>query len=390
MPVVRLDPHGSLNTSSSISLSIARPMPLREVLRLLVAGTDLSIVIDETVEGTFEGDLKGLTLRQALEAVLFSRSLDYDVRGSLLRIYPTRVVTRLLDINHLNVQRTWSRSIRSTTTIPGGAGGTSMASAVSADRITDLSQGIRSLLSASGRVHVDRQTGLVQVTDFPDRVERVRAYLEAVELRSLRQVQIEARVLEITPDGGVAARIDWARAGQRAGSPVSGGSGIHVTDVNGLIRALGEQGTVRTIASPRIMAMNNEPAVIRVGVEDVYFTPASAGLELPGPTAAAVSEGLTLTVTAQISTDGIVLLNVAPTYADQTERMRTAGGVPVPVLHVTEADTNARLRDGETLVISGLLRERPGDALSPGGQAAVTSELVVLLTPTVVPVAGAR
>ena len=65
-----------------VSLTISRPMPLRDLLLLLVNGTPLSLVNDEAVDGTFIGDLKDLTMRQALEAVLFPRGLDYDVQGT--------------------------------------------------------------------------------------------------------------------------------------------------------------------------------------------------------------------------------------------------------------------------------------------------------------------
>ena len=72
----------------------------------------------------------------------------------------------------------------------------------------------------------------------------------------------------------------------------------------------------------------------------------------------AILEGLTLTVTAQIASDGIVQLSVAPTYTEKTGQTKSAAGDIFPVLQVSEADTLVRVQDGDTVVISGFLQDR--------------------------------
>ena len=87
-PVTRIDDRArfaDLDGPRLVSLSVSRPMPLQSLLLLLVNGTPFSLVSDEAVSGTFSGDLKDLTMRQALEAVLFPRDLDYDVQGTTVR-----------------------------------------------------------------------------------------------------------------------------------------------------------------------------------------------------------------------------------------------------------------------------------------------------------------
>ena len=93
-------------------MNVTRPMPLGELLLLLVNGTPLSLVTDNDVTGTFTGDLKDLSMRQALEAVLFPRGFDYDVQGTLVRVFPRKVVTRLFILNSVNVRRTLQRDVR--------------------------------------------------------------------------------------------------------------------------------------------------------------------------------------------------------------------------------------------------------------------------------------
>lgn len=146
--------------------------------------------------------------------------------------------------------------------------------------------------------------------------------------------------------------------------------------------------------------MNNEPAVMRVGTQNVYFETVSY-LDPNGRTQrtsspATVLEGLTLTVTPQIAGDGAVQLSVAPTYAEKAGQAKSAAGELYPVLRVSEADTLVRVQDGDTVVIAGFLRDRsrtrPGTGLASyfGAESheTVKSELVILLTPVVVTPGG--
>jgi len=55
------------------------------------------------------------------------------------------------------------------------------------DIFSDLVAGVRTLLSEKATFSVDRKAGLLQVTDFPERLERVSVYLDAVQDRARRQ-----------------------------------------------------------------------------------------------------------------------------------------------------------------------------------------------------------
>ena len=218
-------------------------MPIGDLLLLLVNGTAFSLVADNEVSGTFTGDLKELTMRQALEAVLFPRGLDYDVQGSLLRVFPRRASTRLFTVNYLNVRRTLERGVSNVAAIGSSTALTMQLSTVSsADFYDDIEKGVQSLLSPSGRVHVDRTAALVQVTDFPERLDQVGIYLEAVQLRAARQVRIDAQVLSIELLPGSATAIDWTTSAIRNAAVVrssgSGPMGLSVTNIDGLTKAL--------------------------------------------------------------------------------------------------------------------------------------------------------
>ena len=74
------------------------------MLSLLTAGTPFSVSIDADATGSFRGELKQLTLREALTAMLAPLGLDFDVRGTVIRVQRRQLETRLFDLNVLNVQ----------------------------------------------------------------------------------------------------------------------------------------------------------------------------------------------------------------------------------------------------------------------------------------------
>jgi hypothetical protein len=403
LPVTRLDARSratDLDGVRAVSLTFSEPLPVRDVLLMLFRGTSFSIVFEPGVTGKFIGELSDLTLRQALEAVLFPVSVDYSLEGTVVRAFPRRPETRLFEVSHLAVQRESRRRVRALTTPDGLAAAADLSTATRSDFFGELESGVRALLSQAGSSHVDRKAGLVQVTDFADRLDQIGLYLETVTLRATRQVRLHARVLEITLTD--ALPIDWAAVAGRAGSGVrpGRGAGIRVDDFDALFRTVSSFGAVRLIAAPQVVAMNNEPAVMRVGSQQAVFvtsvaqSPTGAPGEMEGRLVS-MSEGLTMTITPQIGADGVVLMSVSPTF---TARQHPSAATAET--SVVEADTVMRVHQGETAVISGLLRaaveQRPpldgsekrkprqGGATAAVAPPSATTEFIVLLTPTVV------
>ena len=184
-----------LDAGPRLSLRIAEPMPMVDLLLLLVRDTGFSVVPDPVIGGTFTGDLKSATLRQALDQILPSVDLDYSVDGRFIRVFRRRVETRFFDLNYVSTRRTVDHLLAATTGFgqplgslepsdeagaPGqprpigspastaGGSSTSARSVDADDVFDDLARGVHALLSDEGRFNLDRKAGLLQVTDLPD------------------------------------------------------------------------------------------------------------------------------------------------------------------------------------------------------------------------------
>jgi hypothetical protein len=71
-----------------LSLNITRPTPVRTVLQLLFRGTAVTAIVPDSLPGTFSGELRGVTLRQALDAVLARSDFGYAVHGTAVHVVP--------------------------------------------------------------------------------------------------------------------------------------------------------------------------------------------------------------------------------------------------------------------------------------------------------------
>ena len=349
----------------TFTLTFAQPVPVRDLLLLLVRGTNLSIVPDPAIGGTFIGELKNVTVRQALGLILRPLGLDYALDGSVIRVSRREAETRIFDLNYVATERAGQSTVAGD-----GNSRASVTSSTKTDLFEEVANGVRTLLTERAAFNVDRKAGLLQVTDFPERLDRIAIYLDTVQDRVHRQVQIDARVIEVEPTDAKASGIDWAAlAAKMSGAPTAEVpiatrqtmNGLRVTDVGRLLSLLAEQGSVTLVASPRMLTLNNEPSIVR-------------------------TEAMSFSVTPQISADSIVTLSLTPI-------MRSPA--------VVESDMLVRVADGETLVVSGFTRDREitekkAVGINGGwfGRGTVVThkrvELVILLTARIVPGVAAQ
>ncbi len=136
----------------------------------------------------------------------------------------------------------------------------------------------------------------------------------------------------------------------------------HLNIDNTFIDLLKTQGNINVVSNPRIATLNNQRAIIKVARQEVYFDEQqsnSGGISgtLATYTPKFITVGLILDVIAQIDNNGYIVLNIHPMLTEKVGTVRSPGGSEVPILDVREADTLVRVREGETVIIGGLIKD---------------------------------
>lgn len=303
---------------------------------------------------------------------------------------------------------------------------------------TNIEKNIAMIIGGgSGRqVTVNPLSGLAVVTAMPKELHMVATFINKAEAALIRQVILETKIIEIELSDAFQAGIDWSwNTGNSVFTQV-GAQALAVTkipNITGLatnkvftidnefgdsfkpvLEMLSTQGNVKVLSSPRISTTNNQKALIKIG-EDKSFvtdisstTTTSVGGSTTAPTVTSKNffSGISLDITPQISANNDVILHVHPTISSVTssnDEIMLAGQkqtVPTVINTVRESDSIVRAKNGQVVVIGGLMEETTLKVITgvpilknlPGigvlfrntRETIKKKELVILLKPTVV------
>jgi type II secretory pathway component GspD/PulD (secretin) len=212
----------------------------------------------------------------------------------------------------------------------------------------------------------------VIVTGPPEILERFVDDLREID-RPRQQVMIEALVFETSRDVAREWGIDWEVLGTHGSasfrfaklvpamldsSVIASGfdTGVDifgaVADVGTAVRAMEGRGEASVKANPRVATLDGREARIRVGSE-AYYSLLSGSVTYPYYTLQKIATGVTLTITPHIGATAEITSDIAVEVSD----VRSSGTDDLPVTSVKEVQTRARVDNGESVIIGGLLSE---------------------------------
>jgi len=406
----------------------ASNVPLKQALAMFSRANHLSIIIQPKLKGIVNVNFNDLTFKQAMDVILDSVNLYWEQRHGI--VYVKDIHTKTFQVNYIRMARSGATTSQAQVTSSGSSGEVGLISVSNQDQVkfwAEIETQLKSLLSKKGRVVVNRLSGTIQVTDHHKHMQEVESFIQNVQGALHRQVEIEARIVEVSLGDDKNLGIDWTRIASSSllnlntsvqtalttaatgtlpviTATLDGQNNNATNQVSTVINALSEQGNVRMLSQPRLLILNNQSAMIKVGTDQPFFsqttTPGTGG------SAATVTEdvrvvtiGLVLAVTTQISGDGWIMLDASPIITRLVGTATSPLGSTAPILDIKQASTLVRVRNGETVVIGGLIQDETsenerkvpllGDI--PGLGALFTSsykhkqrtELVIFLTPKI-------
>ncbi|KRA71298.1 MULTISPECIES: pilus (MSHA type) biogenesis protein MshL [unclassified Roseateles] len=219
---------------------IVNGAPARDVFLSLVSDTRYSMLVHPSVSGQLSVTLKGVTLRESLDAIRDVYGFDYAIDGRRITVFPPTLQTRVFTINALAHQRSGRSEVRVSSGAapagsPNGAAGAAgtatggstttvqqqessqLSTRVSGDFWSETNAALKALVgTGEGRtVITSPQSGTVAVRAMPEELRHVDAWLKATRIAVERQVMLEAKIVEVELREGYQSGIDWSRIGDR-------------------------------------------------------------------------------------------------------------------------------------------------------------------------------
>jgi general secretion pathway protein D len=444
---------------------VVNQVPVRELLFALARDADLEIDIAGDIKGNVTLNAMDETLPRLLERISYQAAIRYELEDDYLRIAADDPYLESYPVDYVNLSRNASSTVETATQITstgfgedgggGGSGGGSSGtnnSSTSLENQSDnrfwetLERNLAGMLNVEvadsgdqpggGRyLMINREAGYITVRATQKQHEQVQLYIDKVMESARRQVLIEATVVEVELSDQYQAGVDWSYISSSVGgldlleqSLTAGSLGSAPnalatfvdTDLGGgelqaTVRALETFGDVSVMSSPKIMALNNQLAILKVVDNRVYFTIDVEQTLDEGVTNTVfdsqintVPVGLVMTVTPYIGADDEVLLNTRPTVSrvlgfveDPNPSLADAGVTnEVPEIQVREMESLLRVNSGQVAVIGGLMQdsidqsERSvplvgnlpliGNFFSYRDDRVEKTELIIFLRPTVI------
>jgi MSHA type pilus biogenesis protein MshL len=395
----------------------AEGVPIKQALALFARANQLNIIPDLDVEGDVTVEFQNLPLELAMRALLEANGYYFVQDGGLLRVRNRE--TRLFQIDYIQATRAGqgSNAVQISSGgsngfsggASGGSGGGGRSSAGSegstmtvtntstADFWGDLSEQLKSMVTANGSFTINSLAGTVLVRDSHRNIEMIAEYLEAVAKSVVRQIDLEVEIYELALSDAFQLGINWQQISSRLDTSfntipgalsLGSGGGLIINgdntqygtppgdpairvqhqrgDFSAVIDALKRQGNLKVVSKPRLRTLNNQPAVVRVGQDFPVFL--RSVTQTPTGTTTLLTEeveiqtvtiGTVLSIVPQIAHDGRVTLDITPAVS-RLVRIDSSGGdnpTTAPVIDIRQASSIVRVRDGATIVMGGLVQD---------------------------------
>jgi MSHA biogenesis protein MshL len=408
-----------------------READLKDVLRGIAKQTNYNVVMEPDVKGTSTVDLKNVTIDRALEYILSPLNYTHRIDENTIYVSRPKLETRLFQLNYAAFSKVTDSIVTgSSGTQRSGTNvvGVTMRTRTDMDAWQGFQDTLKGMLSPEGRLTVNRQSGLVSVRDYRKNIKDIALLIKSMEGSVQRQVQIEARVVEVQLNNGQREGVNWQLINAKLmdysinfrqqlvdpfASLASGAQfarlfvgSKHLNIDQTFIELLKTQGKLNFLSNPKINTLNNQRAVIKVATDDAVFesttTISTGGTPTTSSTIKYITIGLILDVVPYIDDQGNIIMNIHPMLTERTgiDRVDKSTGNSVPVLNVREVDTTVRVKEGEMIIIGGLIREAKNEQVAgiPAisnvpllgwpfrywSTASERTELVIFLTPRVV------
>ena len=370
-------------TGQKISLEF-KDADIKNVFRLLGEVSGKNIVVTDDVNRKVTIRLIEVPWDQAMDLIIDTNGLGKDENGNIVRISTAGRLKAERDVlsaakkseENLEDLQTAYLTLNYAKVVKGPTD-------TNTDK--DLVEKAKALLSPRGRIEADQRSNTLIIRDIKSGIDDVQRLVARLDTRT-PQVLIESNLIETTPtfsrslgmqmetlfnNGRVrsssrfqaiepytGASLTFPENATPVFNPASGFNFAYLgANVAALLSAAEAEGNVKIISRPSVVTLNNvESQIQSANIVRVRTTAATVG---EAGSLREIQAGITLRVTPQVSADGFVLLNI---YAKSStlDFGRTVDGIPQE--NTREAKANVLVRDGETVVIGGIMKDTSSDS----------------------------
>jgi len=354
------------------TLHLKNPVKLSDILSDVSTECNLNIIVkDKKASTLLNSDINYLnvdnvSLKNFLNLLFDVKNLFFELNGNNLYISYYKTKTFKLDF------------------VPNSITGTSNMDTTDNSVKTDytfdfwdsLQDNLVSILSNMDSEYkkpvIDKNSGLITVTANKIQMDKIKNYLNDLSNSLHKEVFIDVKIYSVELSQSHKTGIDWSRFSlQMNGSApvqaryIGGAESIFNAasfSVTGFLNFLAQNGNVNSVSNPKIVTLNNQKALIRVG-NTIYYkyanevTTTDKGTPQVSYTIDSTFVGVILDITPQISNKGEIILSISPrisSFKDLTQLTDAQRDMP-PDTKDNSLISVVRMKNNQTLILGGLI-----------------------------------
>lgn len=282
-------------------------------------------------------------------------------------------------------------------------------------------------------VLVDRDAAVVTITGTKRQLAQINKYLEKIQHRMHTQVMLDAYIIELTYNDSNNTGINWSNLQLTLDPKASLYDAKHIHTAStwsfaanfnpsGVIKFLNDYGKVEVVSNPKVLTLNNQPAVINVGQQlsylyqsgDISTTNTGGGISSSSDyNLGSIFVGLTLNIIPEVTENGQIIMRINPVTSElinedeltksstsSTDSTTTATRNMPPDTKIKQMSSIVKVKDGQKVLIGGLIEKRKenekskvpllgdipllGMAFSHTEKTIKKTELFIIITPTLI------
>lgn len=392
-----------LQSQSGVTLK-ATSIDLLTAVGLLSDAAGFKLRVDTVLDRTVSVDIENQSLPDALGKLITENGYNWSFDHNTIVVNGTHEPRdkhkpvlhviggndyRIFTINYPRIVRRGKGSavVSVTTNESGEVGNVRLSNEDEVKFWEELKQQITAIAGDNAKLTINTLAGSIYLKADRETLNTVQQFLELVVPASLRQVEITARIYDVKLNDDNALGIDWTNI---SGSVNIGGTNLNLSantknipqnnsdtkasttginllteggNFNVVVDALKEQGNIQVLSQPKILTLNNQPALVKIGTDIPYFsvtqtTDANTGDKEKTEEVTVITSGVILSVTPQISADARITLGIDPIITEYLSSVTSQNGSTAPIVEVKQSSSIVTIHDRETIVISGLIHTK--------------------------------
>lgn len=417
-------------TYQLFSIASSKGTTIAEFIDQLGNECEFSVIVSDPEAESYlakelnKTNLKNLTIDEVLDLILTENNLAYTLENNILKI--SYVDTQTFNIDYILSQRKAKGSTDITLSSSsgqggGGLGGASTDEASKGEAETgikiesteevmfweELDLELQRVLNRPEDTYqaeapiINKNAGFITVSATAKQLKRLDAYLKNLQKKVTTQVLIDVQLLAVVLNDSSSTGVDWAQLyalqnlqvsvdyistqnvisltdgaidtmGQQA---VNNANAVQIQGGGSLkevVKFLKTQGQVQAISNPKVLTLNNQPALITVGTEYFYKVKQASNQQGSGGGVVATVEndvinsvfaGVLLDITPEIAKNGNITLKINPSISQTRQDLSSSADAVAardmpPDLDRRQLSSVVTVKDGARVILGGLINSK--------------------------------